>query len=293
MRIASLLIAALLGVLQPQPQPHFGPITPPPPALKADPFYAKYVDAAGVAVLSSARVPDAALIAARDIVRGMLAYRPDLAAAVVGMGTRVAIMAEDEFTTDLPEQRHWTRPTRDDPRLTRCERIHYDTRIGAMTDRAYWNARARGMGGVFTSGAAEDLLGQRSSRYFGETIFVHEFSHSILNAVEWRDPALFAAIMRAYRDALAAGRWKDEYASTTVAEYWAEGTQFWFNSNTLAAFDGRRILSDRDLKRYDPALYAVLGRVYGKRHRLPGDPFYRHPARVPAGPIPENTAEVC
>ncbi len=292
MRIASLLIAALLGVLQPQPQPRSAPITPP-PALKADPFYAKYVDAAGVAVLSSARVPDAALIAARDIVRGMLAYRPDLAAAVVRMGTRVAIMAEDEFTTDLPEQRHWTRPTRDDPRLTRCERIHYDTRIGAMTDRAYWNARARGMGGVFTSGAAEDLLGQRSSRYFGETIFVHEFSHSILNAVEWRDPALFAAITRAYRDALAAGRWTDEYASTTVAEYWAEGTQFWFNSNTLAAFDGRRILSDRDLKRYDPALYAVLGRVYGKRHRLPGDPFYRHPARVPPGPIPENTAEVC
>ena len=287
MRSLLLAIAAVFVAAEP------GPVTAPPPALKADPFYAKYVEATGVPILSSARVPDAALVAARDIVRGMLSHRPDLAAAVVGMGTRVAIMAEDEFTTDLPEQRHWTRPTRDDPRLTRCERIHYDTRIGAMTDRAYWNARARGMGGTFTSGAAEDLLGQRNSRYYGETIFVHEFSHSILNAIQWRDPPLFAAITRAYRDALAAGRWKDEYASTTAAEYWAEGTQFWFNSNKLAAFDGRRILSDRDLKRYDPALYAVVGRVYGKRHRLPGDPFYEHPARVPSGPMPDNTAEVC
>ena len=269
------------------------PVTAPPPILRADPFYAKHVDAAGIPILSSARVPDAALVAARDIVRGMLSHRPDLNAAIVAGGTRVAIMAEDEFTTDLPEQRHWTRPTRDDPRLTRCERIHYDTRIGAMTDRSYWNARARGMGGVLTSGAAEDLLGQRNSRYFGETIFVHEFAHNVWIAIERADPVLHAAVLRAYRDALAAGRWKDEYASTTVAEYWAEGTQFWYNSNKLAAFGGRRILSDRDLKRYDPALYAALGRAYGRRHRLPGDPFYKHPDRVPPGPIPDNTAEVC
>ena len=137
-------------------------------------------------------------------------------------------MAEDEFTTDLPEQRHWTRPTRDDPRLTRCERIHYDARIGAMTDRAYWNARARGMAGVFTSGAAEDLLGLRSSRYWGETIFVHEFSHNILIAAERADPALHADVARAVSRVAGRRAGKDEYASTSLAEYWAEGSQFWF-----------------------------------------------------------------
>ncbi|WP_326525619.1 glycoside hydrolase [Sphingomonas sp.] len=268
-------------------------ITAPPPALNADPFYARHIDAAGIPILSSANVPDAALLAARSIVVEMLAHRPDLARDIARVGTRIAIMAEDEYTTDLPEQRHWTRPARDDPRLTRCERIHYDTRIGAMTDRAYWNARARGMGGVFTSGAAEDLLGLRSSRYYGETIFVHEFAHNVLMAAERTDRALYAAVERAYGDALAAGRWKDEYAATTIGEYWAEGTQFWFNSNRLAAFDGRRILSHRDLKAYDPALHAALGRAYGKRHRLSADPFFGHPARVPLGPIPRNTAEVC
>lgn len=287
MRGPALIFAAMLAAPDPVA------VTAPPPVLRADPFYAKYVDAAGVPVLSSARVPDAALLAARDIVRGMLRHRPDIAAAVVGMGTRVAIMAEDEATTDLPEQRHWTRPTRDDPRLTRCERLHYDARIGAMTDRDYWNARARGMGGTLTSGAAEDLLGQPSSRYYGETIFVHEFAHSILNAIQWRDPVLYGQIAQAYADARAAGRWRDEYAMTTLTEYWAEGTQFWYNSNRLAVVDGRRILSDRDLKRYDPALHAVLSRLYGPRHRLSGDPFYRHPARIPTGPIPRNTAEVC
>ena len=37
----------------------------PPARLAADPFYRKHVDAAGIPILSSARVPDAALFAAR------------------------------------------------------------------------------------------------------------------------------------------------------------------------------------------------------------------------------------
>ena len=290
-RLALLFALASAGAVQGAGTPPA--ITAPPPGLKADSFYTRYVAAAGIPILSSSKVPDAALLAAHDIVAGMVSHRPDLAAAMVRSGTRVAIMAEDEYTTDLPEQRHWTRPDRDDPRLTRCERIHYDARIGAMTDREYWNGRARGMGGTFTSGAAEDIMGLRSSRYWGETIFVHEFSHGVLAAVAEVDPALYAAVERAYGAARTAGKWKDEYAATSIDEYWAEGTQFWFESNRLAAFDGIRILNHDDLKRYDPALYAALGRVYGRSHTLAGDPFHRSPARVPPGPIPENTAEVC
>jgi hypothetical protein len=269
------------------------PVTAPPPALAADPFYAKYVDADGIPILSSARVPDRALLAAQAIVRGMLAYRPDLARVLVAWHFRVAVMAPDEGTTDLPEQRDWKKPTRDDPRLTYCERKHYEQRIGRLTDRAYWNARARGMAGQLTSGGAEDLLGERSSRYYGETIFLHEFSHDVLDAIQAVDPALHAQVERAYAAALKAGRWKREYASTTVQEYWAEGSQFWFNSNRIAIFDGRRILSDADLQAYDPALYAALGKAYGPTHHIDADPFYLSDARVPPGPLPANTAEVC
>lgn len=258
-----------------------------------DPFYTQRLDAAGIAIVGSDAPPPAALETARSLVEQMLAHRPDLARWLSGNGYRVAIMAESEATTDLPEQSHWTRPARDDPRLTRCERKHYDARIGAMTDREYWNARARGMAGPLTSGAAEDLLGLRSSRYWGETIFVHEFSHNVLAAIRAVDPRLGAEVDAAYADARAKGLWKDEYASTSVDEYWAEGSQFWFNSNRLAVFDGRRVLNHGDLARYDSKLYAVLGRAYGPGHRLAGDPFWQSPARVPPGPPPKNTAEVC
>lgn len=266
---------------------------PPPPGLALAPFYTRYVDAGGIPVIASARPPDAALLRARELVVGMLAYRPDLHAELARQGYRVAVLDEGEGVLDLPENAHWTKPAEDDPRLTRCERKHYDERIGQFTDREYWDARARSMSGRLTSAAAEDLLGLPSSRWYGETIFVHEFAHNVLFAIEAADPALYREIEAAYAAALAEGRWKDEYTVTTVHEYWAEGTQFWFDSNRLAVMDGRQVLSHQDLAAYDPPLYAVLAQAYGTSHRLRGDPFHLHPARVPPGPIPQNTAEVC
>lgn len=262
-------------------------------ARAVDPFYSKHVNAGGILVVASARTPDEALAAARDIVRDMLRHRPDLRRWLVQQGYRVAAMAPDETTTDLPEQRGWTKPAPDDPRLTRCERKHYAERIGRLTDRQYWDARARGMSGPLTSAGAENLLAGPNDRYHGENILVHEFAHDVLQAIRAVDPPLFAKVQAAYANALAEGRWKDEYASTTVDEYWAVGTQFWFNSGRIVTFDQVRVLSDADLARYDPPLAAVLRAAYGDRHRLKGDRFYMHPARVPKGALPKFTAEQC
>ncbi|WP_049762539.1 hypothetical protein [Erythrobacter litoralis] len=271
---------------------------PPAPPTAVGPLgepyvYSQQVDAGGIPIRSSARVSDGALEAAKDMVEAMLAFRPDLRDHLVSAGYRVSIIAEEEALLDLPDFGDWKRPDRDDPRLTRCERKLYEVRIGSLTDRAYWNARARGIGGVHTVGSEEDVLGMPSSRYYGETIFVHEFAHNVLFAIEAVDPALFAGVEAAYAAALAEGRWLNEYATTTVQEYWAEGTQFWFDSNRLVVVDGRRILNHQDLADYDPALYAALSKAYGTNHWLESDPFYLSEARVPPGPIPKNTAEVC
>ena len=256
-------------------------------------FYRKQVEAYGIPIQSSDRVPDEALLAARDMARDMLSHRPELAEWLVANDYRVAIIAEEEALLDLPDKANWTRPARDDPRLTRCELKHYDVRIGALTDRAYWNARARGIGGPRTVGSEEDVLGLVSSRHWGETIFVHEMAHNVLFAIEDTDPALYARIEAAYANALEQGLWLNEYATTTLHEYWAEGTQIWFNSNRVVIVDGRRILNHPDLDAYDPQLYAVLSEAYGERHRLKSDPFYMSEARVPPGPPPRNTAEEC
>ncbi|MCA0977668.1 glycoside hydrolase [Qipengyuania flava] len=256
-------------------------------------FYRKQVVADRIPIQSSERVPDEALLAARDMTRGMLSNRPELANWLAANDYRVAIIAEEEALLDLPDKAHWTKPARDDPRLTRCELKHYDTRIGAMSDRAYWDARARGIGGPRSVGSEEDVLGLPTTRYWGETIFVHEMAHNILFAIEALDPKLYREVEAAYANALASDLWLNEYATTTIQEYWAEGTQIWFNSNRLVVVEGTHILNHPDLQDYDPQLYSALAKAYGANHRLKSDPFWMSAARVPPGPIPKNTAEEC
>jgi hypothetical protein len=261
---------------------HRAAISTPPAHLDLDPFYQKYVDAQGIPITTSANVPDVALLVARDIIVYMLSDRPDVRNAIIEDGGRLGIMAQSEMTTDLPEQRDWKKPSLDDARLTDYERANYDV-IAAMTDAEYWNKRARGMGGRYTTCAEENVLGYPGTRYFGENICVHEWSHSIHRGIREVDPELAQAIEAAYQDAKAKGLWEGHYASNTVAEYWAEGTQFWFNSNYEYENGNTYILTSDDLKRYDPVLYELLGRVYPDSHRIPMDVFYNHEARIQNG----------
>lgn len=251
-------------------------VGPVPPALGVDPFYKKHTDALGIPVLSSEKVPDAALLMARDIVIYMLAKRPELREALVAKKWRVGVMAETEMTTDIPEHRDRKKPPPGDPRLTAGETRQYEngTGIATMSDKEYWDRRARGLGGNPTTCAEENLLGYPGTRYYGEHIFVHEFAHALMGgAIREVDAALFDAIRAAYQSAMAAGKYKGHYASTNANEYWAEGTQWWFWSNYQETFDGQRLQSPDDLKVYDPALYALLEQVY-IGHHIPADIYH-------------------
>jgi hypothetical protein len=162
-----------------------------------------------------------------------------------------------------------------------------------MTDQEYWNSRARGMGGIYTTGAEENILGLPDVRYFGENILVHEFSHSIFGAIEEADPALHAQVELAFAHAMKWGIWKGAYSAQNIDEYWAEGTQFWFNSNMAYKRGTLTVLNADDLKSYDPMLYNALSQVYPASHRILADVFYMHPARMKSRPVPEDGADKC
>ena len=249
----------------------------PPDSLQLNPFYKKYTDAFGIPIISSKKVPGAALLVARDIVNYMLMKRADIRDELVKRKSRVLVMAETEMETDLPEHSGWSKPDSIDPRLTPEERANYDkpNGIGSMNDKQYWNQRARGMGGNEVSCAEENLLGYAGTKYYGENILVHEFSHNMMSALAIVDTVLYAQIQQAYDSARIHGLYKDQYAINTVAEYWAEGTQWWFWSN-IAFEDGQtHVQSPDDLKAYDPALYHVLEQVY-YGHHIPADVYYKH-----------------
>ena len=248
-------------------------IGPVPDSLGVSPFYRKYADAQGIPVISSEKVPDDALLVARDIVNSMLAARPDLRAAMIARRWRTGVIAEVEMTMDIPEYANLKRPgaSRDEP--------------VNQADRDYHANRSRGLGGNPTTGAEENLLGYPGTRYFGEHIFVHEFSHAIMSAIRQVDTAFIAEIRTAYDSAMAAGKYvhpdgRKHYATTNPSEYWAEGAQWWFFSNYGECFAGNvKVDSPEEFRAYDPKLFELLGRVF-KTHRIPMDVFHGRRVRT-------------
>ncbi|WP_218933725.1 sulfatase-like hydrolase/transferase [Rubripirellula lacrimiformis] len=215
----------------------------PPADLRLKPFYEKYVDASGYPIIASSKVNDFALLEAAYLVDMMLAKRPDIRAAMVASGSRLIVMAHDEFTTDIPEHSH-LRPS------------------------DYWDARARGLGGSrdepVCSCGEENLLGFDGDPYSTENILIHEFAHNIhLRGLVNLDPAFDDRLKLAYEQAMKRGLWKGKYASTNHAEYFAEGVQSWFNNNRQPDHDHNHVDTRSELQEYDPGLAAICKEVFG------------------------------
>jgi hypothetical protein len=172
-------------------------------------FYKKYLGIDGMPVLASADVADEALRRTHEIVTRLLAGRPDILEAMAKNGTRLIVIGKDQVYTDMPEYRNSPNPE-------------------------YLNERVRGTGGLrVTSFGEENLLSLAGDRYDDESIGVHEFCHTIDAALERIDPAWRDRLVRTYRNAIAAGLWKDAYAASNPGEYWAEICQSYFDCSRV------------------------------------------------------------
>lgn len=209
-------------------------------SLKLDPFYAKHLSAGGLPVLSSARVSDAALIEAAALIDRMLVNRDDVRQAMIEQDVRFVVMAPEEMTTDVPEQRD-------------------------MKPKKYWDARARGLGGQICSCGEENLLNLPGDRYNVENILIHEFSHTIHNyGLKSVDPTFDDRLKQVFEKSREEGRWEKTYAATNREEYWAEGVQDYFDCNSTRANAGvhNDVNTRGELKAYDPNLFALIDEVF-------------------------------
>jgi hypothetical protein len=250
-------------------------VQPPPAAevkrLWLDPFYQKFASAGGFTIVASEKVSDFALIEAAWLIEQMLGQRPDVLKAIVAAKVRLAIMAPTEFTTMIPEHRH-------------------------LKPKEYWDKRARGLGSTPEAPAVscgeENLLGYPGDPYATESIFIHEFAHTIhqqgLNAV---DPGFQAKLEAVFGRAKLKGLWKGKYAGTNPAEYWAEAVQSWFDTNRENDPEHNHVNTREELRAYDPDLAALVESVFGDgpwRYRRPPDrPQMGHLAGYDASKAPK------
>jgi len=223
-------------------------VTTPPDSLGLDPFYQKHVDVNGLPLISSWRVPDSAFVAAHRTLYAMTSMLPKAVLdSMVARGTRIAIMARYEGTTDIPEH-------------------HYLINDTALN----WDLRARGLGGdlelPLTSCAEENILAYQIDKYHAEDILIHEFAHSIhLIGLMLAVPDFDARLKQCYENAIAKGILKGTYRETDKEEYFAEAVQDWFNVNAeMPHPDGKHNWCNtrEELQEFDPDLYNLLAEFF-------------------------------
>lgn len=217
-------------------------------------FYTQVVRAHGYPICGSARVSSYALKEAAYLADLMLVKRPDVREAMIASGSRLCILAHDEFTTDQPE---WAW-------LGKVPVSGFES----MSIKYYRDARARGMGGSatdpFCSCAEENLLAYEGDPYSTECIFIHEFAHNIhLRGLANVDVTFDQRVKSAFDAAMKAGLWKGKYASMNHHEYFAEGVQSWFDNNRENDHDHNHVNTRTELLDYDPGLAALCREVFG------------------------------
>ncbi len=197
--------------LQPSGDRALHPLGPPPDHIRWYRSFDKYLDADGLAIISSDSVADEALFRAAAIADEMLVNRPDIRETLVRQRVHIVVVGQSEETYDLAPFRRFR---------------------GVLKLEPWRTAGPRGFGPTEytpTLFPEENLLCLDNDSFGSYDVAVHEFAHAIDFALSRtpRGGGFRSSLAAAYRSGIDSGLWRDTYAARNTAEYWAGGVQTW------------------------------------------------------------------
>lgn len=230
-------------------------------------FYAKYINAGGIAIIGNAELEDKHLLEARWVVLTMTSKYPVLRDRLLSRHGRFYLIL--------------IQPTRE-------EMNRWSFSLPEHNGSGFWPGCESG-----TYWKLESVIGNCFAPVIGNPaplrVFVHEFAHALESEIDLLQPGLVDRawleegvrlplhealksnpgfrdrLQHAYNTAYAQGTWQGEYANVNYAEYWAEGTVMWFYD----IGPGRTFESYDTFFARDPLLAALLDEWF-PRVELPG-----------------------
>jgi hypothetical protein len=214
------------------------PINPP----ESD-FFTKQLSFHGILIKAPSVVVDDAMYALYDRMATETAHLPIVVTNLAAAGAQIHIIGRDQVTTDLPEWRQ-------------DKHVPLDEYNGLTRDQ-----RTRGMGGLITSCAEENLLNLAQDRYRGRDICMHEFAHNIEGAGMQR--TVRAMFDNQFQVSKSQGLWINSYAGSNPNEYFAELTMWYFGTHGDLNMTGPKPENGPEgLKKYDPDAYKLFDDFY-------------------------------
>ena len=248
-------------------------VTTPPAKLKINPFYTKYLYCRSLPILGTANASDDAMYKANQLIRDMFTFRHDILKAMIDEGLQFIVLGDRERITDLPDfkgtntsGRIYFKFTKENPRfVVGGEYILNPDKTGEnLVVREFAKAIPLLVGSrPFDPNFARQRQRQQYEMY--GLVQVDENFNKKLDEL--------------YKNAMSKGLWKGTPAAKDMVEYFAEGTQSWFDCNGKVVDASGKTINTRDeLQKYDPDLAAFLLDTY--RHPLHENFDWRAPLVV-------------
>ena len=217
---------------------------------KYEPFYTQERTLeCGVKVLGSAKVREAAMDKAKEMLEVLLANET-VANRMGDAGCMMGLSGEGEIGYDIPEHR-------------------FDFDVNYLYVEGFGGTQ---LASICDANVLRLNTGSYQTNYPNESILIHEFAHTVYNfglseaqQQEWID---------IYNDSTSSGKWANSYAGSNKDEYFATLSAIWFNvmdDTTDGTWDGVRgpINTRAELKTYDRAAYDFLEKIYVSDRYLP------------------------
>jgi hypothetical protein len=208
----------------------------PPSELGLAPFYRKYLDGNGTPVVSSDKVSDQALARACQITGNFVSPREDVRKALANKRHHVAVLAEGEKTTDIPEYADLYQ-------------------VFPETDWNAYRAISATPERPVTSSDEANLRCLPNDIYPDTSALVSRLAYSVrLLALLEIDTQFRSQARAAYDAAMSQGLWANTVATKSAEDYWAVGCTAWLGTNPRLPANSSDALST-----YDPGLAALVG----------------------------------
>lgn len=193
-------------------------------------FYTKYIDAAGIPVVSPEKVEDLYLLAARDAVLLMTSKHPELLDRLQGNFYMVLVADREDFL-DIPENQtlSWA--------------------IEGKKDRQAYDKWLWFSGTCSFNGYAEGMCYARLVAGIGCPIyiFIHEFAHVLYHEMERLKPGFEEQVREAWKQSVE--KFGERVASnshilSSPGEYWSVGTELWMSGQREWLFEKFPMLAE-------------------------------------------------
>lgn len=220
----------------------------PPPAVKLNAYYKKYLNCSGIPVVGSNAITDEALKDVDKIISFLLLGKDNVRARMIATGSFYVLTPKAE--AGLAEVPDWQTQAK--------------VGVGGETNPQLHIA-VSGMDNVQCSPAVAAVSN-----------VTHEFSHLMhFDAYRHLYPGFEPTLTTAWNKAKAKGIWKNTHLIQNIYEYFAAGVTIWYGVSYVGApstGDGNfnHIIRRSELQTYDPDLYTILAQYVHAGTDIPG-----------------------